>query len=46
MKTLLLIDKQFMLSHQVHSAWYLTKVKEIENTIAEDGDVKISFADF
>ena len=35
-----------MLSHQVHSAWDLTKVKKIENTTAEDGDVKISFADF
>lgn len=35
-----------MLSYQVHSAWDLTKVKDIENTIAEVGDVKISFADF
>ena len=35
-----------MLSHQVHSARDLTKVKKIENTTAEDGDVKISFADF
>ena len=35
-----------MLSHQVHSAWDFTKVKKIENTTAEDGDVKISFADF
>ncbi|XP_022777969.1 uncharacterized protein LOC111319468, partial [Stylophora pistillata] len=38
--------KRHTLKEKVHSAWDLTKVKDISNSIAEVAGVKISFADF
>lgn len=38
--------KRYTLKEKVHSAWDLTKVKDISNSIAEVAGVKISFADF
>ena len=41
---LLLEDVQSVF--QVDSAWIVDKIKNLDNTIAEIGDIKISFADF
>ena len=35
-----------MLPLQVDSAWTVDKIKSLDNTVAEIGDIKISFADF